>query len=99
MDASVWSQWLLRSGEGTRKENRVSGAATGACAGGERAPTEATGRSATGQQAKCRAVCQGGTQGRAQAARPQARFGLRTAGRSEERRVGKEGRYRGSPHP
>src|ERR1039457_951633 len=46
MDASPQSRWLLGSGEGTRTESRVSGAAVGARAGGERAAAEATGTSA-----------------------------------------------------
>src|SRR5438094_9442740 len=62
MDASAQSGWLLGSGEGTRTESRVSAAAVGARASGNRTPAQATGRSAAGQQAKCRTVFQGGTQ-------------------------------------
>src|SRR2546429_9563336 len=79
MDASAQSGWLLGSGEGTRTESRVSAAAVGARASGNRTPAQATGRSAAGQQAKCRTVFQGGTQEQPQAAGTQARFGIRAA--------------------
>src|SRR5439155_12683975 len=79
MDASAQSRWLLGSGEGTRTASRIVGEAIGALAGGERAPAQATGRGAAGQQAKCRAVFQGGTQEYAPAAGTQAGFGIRAA--------------------
>src|SRR5882762_2563042 len=62
MDASAQPWRLLRSGERTGTEGRVSGGAVGTRAGRERTVTEATGRSAAGQQAKCRAVFQRGSQ-------------------------------------